>query len=455
MLKKFTFGCMIFLAPLFLYAVDLTQSEQAYLDKLGVVKVCIDPDWKPFEYLNEKGEYEGIGADFLNLIASRAGIKIELLKTKDWDESIEASKSGKCQIVSFLNETPKRDQWLLFSDSHFKDANVFITREEHPFISDPSDLINETIVFPEGTAMEELIKKRYPNLKIITTPSELEAFHLVSEKKAHMTMRSLIIAAYTIKTEGLFNLKISGQLSHYQNIFRVGIIKSEPTLRDIINKAIATITPEDKERIINKHISIKAQTVVDYTLAGKVAFWFLILVIFALYRNYELEKYNKKLKFLSETDMLTKIYNRSKIERKLYEEMKKSRLKHYPLCVISVDIDFFKKVNDTHGHQIGDLVLMDFAHIAQNNIRPNDIIGRYGGEEFLIICPHANLEEAQSIAQRVRKKVESAVFANDQSCTISAGVASLKQDEDLDTLLKKADIALYKAKQTGRNKVCI
>ena len=126
-------------------------------------------DWEPFEMLDTKGNYTGIGADLLHLVAQRLGIKVAIVQTKDWDESMAYSKVGKCQVLSFLNQSPLRDTWLLFTNPHFSDPNVFITREEHPFIADPRDLIQESIVFPEGTAMEEFVRTEYPNLHVLTT----------------------------------------------------------------------------------------------------------------------------------------------------------------------------------------------------------------------------------------------------------------------------------------------
>ena len=230
---------LIVLMPLSLWGdVTLTLDEKNYLDALGTINVCVDPDWEPFEMLDTKGNYTGIGADLLHLVAQRLGIKVAIVQTKDWDESMAYSKVGKCQVLSFLNQSPLRDTWLLFTNPHFSDPNVFITREEHPFIADPRDLIQESIVFPEGTAMEEFVRTEYPNLHVLTTSSELNAFKMVSNKKADMAMRSLIVAAYTIKKEGMFNLKISGQLPDYTNQLRIGVIQSEPMLRDILNKYV-------------------------------------------------------------------------------------------------------------------------------------------------------------------------------------------------------------------------
>jgi diguanylate cyclase (GGDEF)-like protein len=453
MSKYFTF-LITLLFPLISWAVDLTPEERDYLQQLGTIKVCVDPDWQPFEVINEKGEYKGIGADILAVVTQRLGTSVETVNTSSWEESIEASKEGRCHMISFLNQTPERDEWLLFTNITLSDVNVFITREEHLFISDPSTLRNESIVFPKGTAMEERVRQDFPNLKIMTVESEAEAFNLVSTKKADMTMRSLIVAAYTIKKEGYFNLKIAGQLPEYKNDLRMGVIKSEPRLRDILNKGINTLTNEEKEGIINKHILITAHPVTDYSLIITIVSAFGLLIFLVLFRNYELTKHNKKLQILSETDMLTNLYNRLRIDRELDREIEKARRNKRYFSILLIDIDFFKKINDNYGHQMGDKVLVSFAKSAQSQLRTGDVIGRWGGEEFLVLCPETNAKQAILVAERIRENIKEDRFADQQRYTVSIGIATLEEDDSTITLLKKADNALYLAKGSGRDKVC-
>lgn len=455
MAQKFVYFCILFCLPLYLFSVELTPKEQAYLQKLGTIKACVDPDWAPFETLSATGKYEGIGADLLFLIAQRLGIKIEVLHTKDWDETMVASKEGKCQIMSFLNQTPARDAWLIFTDPHFSDPNVFITREEHPFIANPAELVDKTIVFPKGTAMEERIRNEYPNLKVITTPTEMDAFNLVSDKKADMTLRSLIVAAYTIKKEGFFNLKIAGQLPNYTNQLRIGVIKSEPMLRDILNKGVATISAKDRDHIVNQHIVIQAQTVVDYSLVVKIIIGFLVIALAAVYRYYEMSKYNKKLLYLSQTDILTKIYNRTKIDHELSVQMERAKRTQQDFSVLLLDIDFFKKVNDTFGHAMGDAVLIQIAAIIQQSVRSYDVVGRWGGEEFLILCPQGSKEVAYLVAERIRENIKNAQFSTKMVHTACIGVSMMRQDDTPHTLVARADNALYCAKNGGRDSIVI
>lgn len=440
--------------PFALLSVDLSTEEREYLNKLGTIKACVDPDWAPFETLNQKGEYSGIGADLLALVAKKLNITIEILPAKDWDESIALSKAGTCQIISFLNQTPARSQWLLFTEPHFSDVNVFITREEHPFIDNPLELVDKTIVFPKGTAMEELIRKDYPNLRIITTDTEMEAFKMVSDKKADIAMRSLIVSAFTIKKEGFFNLKISGQLPNYTNQLRIGIIKNEPMLRDILNKGAMSISDKEREGIVNQHVIIKAQTVIDHTLMIQLSMIFIFIILGFTYRHYEMNRYAKKLLYLSQTDLLTGLYNRTKIDQALSDEMTRSKRNHREFSILLFDVDFFKKVNDTFGHQMGDKVLISLSHTAKESLRRYDIIGRWGGEEFLVLCPECDNEEAMVVAERLRKNVEESNSPSQCAHTISIGVATMQQNDTPHTLVSRADNALYQAKHQGRNQVC-
>lgn len=435
--------------------VALSPDEKAYLAVHGPVTLCVDPDWVPFESINARGEHEGIAADLLRLLARRTGVTFELVPTRDWDESLEASKDGRCQVLSFLNKTPARDEWLLFTEPIFNDSNVFITREEHPFIDDPAGLTGESIVFPRGTSMEERVRSEYPNLRILTTDSEMDALSMVSDRKADMTMRSLIIAAYTIKKEGLFNLKIAGRLPNYANNLRLGVVGTQPVLRDILDKGVASITPQERGRIVNEHVAINVQTGLDKALVLKIGLAFALVAGLGLAWNYKLKKYNAELMRLSRTDLLTDLPNRRQVMARLDEELGRAGRYHRPFSVIILDIDHFKAVNDRLGHQGGDRFLIAFAGVLRETVRSCDLAGRIGGEEFLVLCPETDREQAAHLAERIRAAVAGHAFEPGRRHSISAGVAALLPGETADALLCRADDALYRCKEGGRNKVCV
>jgi two-component system cell cycle response regulator len=161
---------------------------------------------------------------------------------------------------------------------------------------------------------------------------------------------------------------------------------------------------------------------------------------------------------LAVTDELTGLYNRRYFERHLTLMLDKAREQDRDMAVMLIDMDFFKAVNDTHGHAVGDAVLREFALRLRRNIRGVDLACRFGGEEFVVLMPDTDFQQAQGVAERVRAAVSERPFdvggGRSLTITISLGVAFNEADTDVpETLIKHADIALYRAKREGRNRV--
>ena len=175
-------------------------------------------------------------------------------------------------------------------------------------------------------------------------------------------------------------------------------------------------------------------------------------------RERDLASANAKLTRIAVTDVLTGLYNRRHLEQRLREMFDHSLRLHEPLAVVMFDLDHFKNVNDTFGHQAGDSVLRDLAALLRQAVREIDRIGRYGGEEFMAILPGTVLDAAVTFAERARQEVEEHLFRCDAGtlrCTLSCGVAAWPHPriQHREELVKAADDALYVAKALGRNKV--
>lgn len=167
----------------------------------------------------------------------------------------------------------------------------------------------------------------------------------------------------------------------------------------------------------------------------------------------ELEELNKALEKQAITDALTEVYNRQKFHEMLTQEAKESRRYSTHLSLIMFDIDHFKLVNDTHGHQAGDAVLKEMAKLISENIRDADLLARYGGEEFMILTSHTDRESAFALAEKLREKVRTAKFDGVLHITCSFGVTQFHDRDTIDSFLKRIDDALYKAKNNGRDRV--
>ena len=210
---------------------------------------------------------------------------------------------------------------------------------------------------------------------------------------------------------------------------------------------------------ISKHtaLAIFADAALLAVVVAPPIYW---LVVRPLRREYkkrvQAESVAEDMSRLAITDPLTHIMNRRGITMGLLEAMAQAERYNTPLTVAMIDIDHFKQVNDEFGHKAGDRVLADLAAILADSLRMPDKVGRYGGEEFLIVLPHTNLTQGRKIAERIRAAVgvgRFSVGAKNAKLTVSIGLTQFQKGEDLEQLQSRADQALYEAKGGGRNQV--
>lgn len=173
-------------------------------------------------------------------------------------------------------------------------------------------------------------------------------------------------------------------------------------------------------------------------------------------RNRELYEAFLKIKKLEEKDVLTGILNRRAFMRVIVKEIKRAKRYKLPLSLAILDIDNFKLINDTYGHEAGDEVLRKICRVVEKNTREHDIFARFGGEEFVLLFPHTNPDEAYLASERLRLKIDKLKFKRISHCvTVSFGITTLKEEDNLKTFIKRADEALYEAKQSGKNRSVI
>lgn len=322
------------------------------------------------------------------------------------------------------------------------------------FIQDSSALKNKKIGITKGYAFIELLQQKHPSIEIVNVDNSIDGLKRVQNGELFGYIDALSVIAYTMQKNALLDLKIAGRLE-FDIALSMAIQKDNPRLHAIMQKALDSIEKEQIDSIVGKWISIKVEQLFDYRILIYVTIVFLMILFFILHRHFTLKKMNKQLEKLSITDNLTKLYNRNKLDEVLILESDRANRFSYSFGIIMIDIDYFKNINDTYGHLMGDTFLKELSEILKNNSRKTDTVGRWGGEEFLIISGEMDERGIKIFAEKLREEIANYSFSLGIQKTASFGISIYQKNETIDDMIKRADDALYEAKKLGRNRVCL
>ncbi|MGM0517280.1 MAG: transporter substrate-binding domain-containing diguanylate cyclase [Pseudomonadota bacterium] len=439
--------------------VRLTDEERAYLRREGPIDICIDPNWTPFERFDENGDHEGISADYFALFEKTLSTEFIPVPAESWSESVEHIKAGRCDMFSLAMRTPEREEYLDFTQSYIQTPLVIATKANVAFVTGLDDLRGRKIAIPALYAFAELLEDDYPELELIKVTDIDAGLEMVRDGEAFGYIGTLATIGYKLQTEYAGELRISGDTDKSWDM-GVAVRKDLPTLHGIMQKAVASVTEEQRRTINNKWISIRYEERVDYTLLWQVIAFFVLVLAAGLVLHLkqaglkrQLEAAYRQAERLAVIDKLTGVYNRHRLDQVLEDETRKAERYGDTFGVILLDIDHFKQINDRFGHRSGDIVLREFVDVLRELCRRSDILGRWGGEEFLIIAPHADRTTLLTLAEKLRTAIEARRFSEAEHVTTSIGASVYREHDNTDTLIKRADDALYEAKRAGRDRV--
>jgi diguanylate cyclase (GGDEF)-like protein len=434
------------------------------------LNLCIDPDWMPFEGIIN-GKHTGIASDYLKIFSELTLYKFDIKTTSSWKESTDRLKSGSCDLTLMLNSTAEREKYLAFTMPYFFGPNVLISNKDMPFMQDLTAIGSMKLGVVSGYRLLEEIPLYYPGIKIKVLPSEEAGLVAVEQGEIDVYVGSLYSTNSSIKQLQLKSLKINGWIS-LQDKLRIGFTKKNAHLIPLFNQAIEKISTKQHNEILNRWSNVRIVKQADYTLIYYLTGGTGIIFIVFLWRylvslrvftaltdkNQELEEIrkelliaNKNLEHLSFHDNLTKLYNRHYFMSTLEDHFSYVERENGISAILMIDLDFFKKINDEHGHIVGDKILLQFSSILSNALRAGDIAARWGGEEFVVLLPKANKEQSMSSAKRLIEAVEQYTFESNIRLTISVGISQYKPTDNIESWIERSDIALYRAKNEGRN----
>jgi len=226
----------------------LSPPQQAYLQQHPVISLCVDPNWLPYEKLTEQGDYIGLVAQYISLFESRLGIKMDVVKTDNWQQSQQLYQTGGCDLVSALNKTIDRSRYLNFTQAYIESPAVLVLNESN--VSDEAlvDLAGKSLAMVSGYVYESRLQQQYPGIQVIPVTNMEEALQKVATGEVDATIGPLFLSFALTQELGLANLKIVGN-TEYRDAFRIGVQKSNVSLLRIMEQAVASLTPEDHSQL--------------------------------------------------------------------------------------------------------------------------------------------------------------------------------------------------------------
>lgn len=374
------------------------------------------------------------------------------IKTKEWLVSVSKAlvdeENNITEVLAIDTSLEKLENILWDSDERYRSSYSYVIKEDQQIIihhdkqhlrHNLSDVVKKSLSFEKNYGSFEY---RLNNTEKIAYYSRIENLGWIVITVVNKDEITKPIFSQMGTTILLFIIASSILGWFMSNSFSKKIVIPLLMLKERVNRVIeGKLNGQSISEFPDNEIGTIADDI--FRLTGK-----------ELYKkNQELKAINEELERISITDKLNGLFNRYKMD----EEMRKAFYlwKRYqrPFSLIMIDIDWFKKVNDTYGHQIGDKVLQELGALLKKSLRASDIVSRWGGEEFLVLSLESDEKGAITLAEKIRSEIENYSFAENIKITVSIGVCSAKNHETIDELLVSVDEKMYIAKQSGRNRV--
>ena len=273
--------------------VHFSEEERDYLTKKKVITMCIDPDWMPYEKI-ENGKHIGISADIFKIFQSQLPIPIKLVQTKSWEESLLYAQKRECDIFSLATATPQREEYMNFTTPYLIVPWMIATKQNVTYISSPKSLKNQKLGTIKGYASLEVLKKNYPYLDIVEVENIHDGLQKVKDGVLFAYIDSLAPIDQQLKKEFYGQIKVSGAFDEGFEL-GVGVRKDEPLLLSIFQKLVDTISESETQAILDQWIVIKYEKPVDYTLAISIASVAALILLILLYFQHKLTNLNASL----------------------------------------------------------------------------------------------------------------------------------------------------------------
>lgn len=459
--------------------VALSSAENSFLREQKQIGVCISASRMPIEG-KVQDRHDGMTADFFKLIAENLRVGLRHVVYSSRSQLIEHMNSGTCDVVglSFEGQVVDSQGWAI-SAPYIERHYAIATLNGEPYYHSLSDLADVRVALVDAYIDKEQLERAFSRIEFVSYENLNVALESVRSGQNYAVLDDLPVLSFAVLNGFESSLKVSGGNVEGLTDYQVAIREEQPLLVSSVTKAVQAIPAVTRQNVYRKWAAVSIQRRTDYGLAIKLAVGFFVMLLLIVFRyrelrahrrqmqqkNAELQDINSQLEEKTDSamhmayhDQLTGLPNRAKLMVDIELAMKRAQRNKQQLAVLFLDLDRFKIVNDTLGHDVGDELLQQATSRIRSLLRDTDTLCRLGGDEFIVLLDGMEKEYIpQIVAQRIIETldVSFSIDENEVSIGTSIGIAVFPDDAvERDTLLKCADSAMYSAKDSGRNTVC-
>ena len=450
--------------------IRLSEDDRAYLASHESIKIGIVKNLSPVEFIDESGQFLGINRDIINLISDRTGIVFDYVAFDTWQQLYQALLSNDVDMLGSITPTSERENLLLFSESYWQMPWVMLHPLYYGRKTKLEDFYGKQVAIVKGYYLISWLRKKHPLITFKLVDNREQALIALQQERVDGFITTMASATQLLKQENILTLMISMMEDVSLDKSHFGINKKLPILKEIINKGLLSITEKEKQIIYDKWFTLAIKTGLDKNVVLQVGAQIGVIILLVLgvivmwNRRLQIEikhreQLEKIMKHMATHDELTGLANRVLLKDRLRTAIAFHQRQSLKMAVLFIDLDGFKNINDTHGHDVGDELLQQVAIRLQGCVRSSDTVVRFGGDEFVLLLtglhsPNEAAYVAEKVLRLMQKEFELSKGKSKTSAFIgcSIGIAMYPNDGDNDTeLLKIADTMMYKVKAAGKN----
>ncbi|MDX1347093.1 MAG: transporter substrate-binding domain-containing protein [Thiomicrorhabdus chilensis] len=436
----------------------LSKQEKAWLAEHPIVRLGSDYAWPPFAQVTQDGSYKGIVADYMKLVEARLGIKFESSPILPWLDIVNSVSAKRLDVLDAAQATKERQESILFTEPYITQPIVIVTRDNVGYVNGLSALAGKTVAYEHGYEPFEHVLSLHPEIKQQTFANSLQALRAVSNGEVFAYLGNIATVSYLMRNQAITNVKVSGQLEQHFEL-SVGVRNDWPLLLSALQKALDSVTLEEKDAIYQKWVKVK----VDSGLGGWEIVQYLAIavgiVLLFLVWNVSLKRkvraVTEQLQYRSYHDAMTDLPNRYLIQDRLSQLIKEAQREDEYVAVLTIGLDNLTKINSSLGFAEGDQFIIEFSKRIQSSVRTGDTVGRFDGDTFIVLMgglksPREMDREAETLLNQFRMAYM--VNGRELNVTASVGIALYPTDGvEVQTMLHYSGAALQYAKKNGKN----